>query len=81
MGAIPQQRQSGYRGLRKRLGGGYWRLEMRLELALGYGNAFGAGSGPERLEGGGTPPPFQTIPWGGGHKGGGGAVGIRQYPR
>ena len=28
-------------------GGGYWRLEMRLGLALGCGNAFGVESGPE----------------------------------
>ena len=29
------------------VGGGYWRLEMRLGLALGYGNAFWVESGPE----------------------------------
>ena len=34
-------------------GGGYWRLEMRLGLLLGYGNAFGVESGPECWGGGG----------------------------
>ena len=47
----------------KRLGGGYWRLEMRLGLMLGYGNAFGVESGPECWGGEGyPPPPFQAIP-------------------
>ena len=47
----------------KRLGGGYWRLEMRLGLVLGYGNAFGVESGPECWGGGGNPP-LQAIPCG-----------------
>ena len=38
-------------------GGGYWRLEMRLGLVLGYGNAFGVESGPECWGRGGYPPP------------------------
>ena len=50
-------------------GGGFWRLEMRLGLVLGYGNAFqvesvqwGGGKGRDLLErgggvqGGGVPP-------------------------
>ena len=42
----------------KRLGGGYWRLEMRLALVLGSGNAFGLESGAECWGGRGvTPPP------------------------
>ena len=43
-------------GMRKRLGGGYWRLEMQLGLALGYGDAFGVESGPECWGGRGVPP-------------------------
>ena len=57
--------QSGCRAVTgdvKRLGGGYWRLEMRLGLVLGYGNAFGVESGPECWGGGGYPPPLQAIP-------------------
>ena len=46
----------------KQLGGGYWRLEMRLGLMLGYGNAFGGESGPECWGGRGTPPPFKRFP-------------------
>ena len=41
----------------KRLEGGYWRLEMRLGLVLGYGNAFGVESGLECWGGGAYPPP------------------------
>ena len=48
----------------KRLGGGYWRLEMRLGRVSGYGNAFGVESGPKRWGGGGYPPPLEAIPWG-----------------
>ena len=52
----------------KRLeGGGFWRLEMRLGLVLGDGNAFGVESGPECWgEGVPPPPPLQAIPcpWG-----------------
>ena len=58
--------QSGCRAVTgdvKRLGG-YWRLEMRLGLVLGYGNAFGVESGPECWGGGGNPPPLQAIPCG-----------------
>ena len=50
--------QSGCRAVTgdvKQLGGGYWRLEMRLGLVLGYGNACGVESGPECW--GGEPPP------------------------
>ena len=36
--------------------GGYWRLEMRLVLVLGYGNAFAVESRPECLGGGGVAP-------------------------
>ena len=35
--------------------GGYWRLEMRVGLALGCGNTFGVESGPESW-GNGVPP-------------------------
>ena len=54
---------SGYGAVtvRKRLGGGYRRLEMRLGLVLGYGNAFGVASGPECY--GVLPTPLQAIPW------------------
>ena len=41
----------------KRLGGGYWRLEMRLGLVLGYGKAFGVDSGPWGGGRGLAPPP------------------------
>ena len=44
IGEIPERLQSGNWDV-KRLGGGYWRLEMR--LGLGYGNAYGVESGPE----------------------------------
>ena len=62
--------QSGCRAVTgdvKRLGGGYWRLEMRLGLVLGYRDAFGVESGPECWGGGwGDPPPpssdFQPTP-------------------
>ena len=59
--------QSGCRAVTgdvKRLGGGYWRLEMRLGLVLGDGNAFGVESGPECWGGGGCPPPppFKQFP-------------------
>ena len=58
--------QSGCRAVTggvKRLGGGYWRLEMRLGPGLGYGNAFGVESGPECWGGGGYPPPLpEAIP-------------------
>ena len=51
----------------KRLGGGYWRLEMRLGLVWGYRDAFGVESVPECWGGGrGDPRPLQAIPWGGG---------------
>ena len=43
--------------------GGYWRLEMRLGLVLGYGNAFRVESGPECWRGEGVPPPpFKRCP-------------------
>ena len=57
--------QSGCRAVTgdvKRSGGGYWRLEMRLGLVLGYGDAFGVESGPECWGGGGYPPPFKQFP-------------------
>ena len=60
--------QSGCRAVMgdvKRLGGGYWRLEMRLVLVLGYGNAFGVESGP-KCWGGGPPAPRFPGSWGGG---------------
>ena len=47
-------------------GGGYWRLEMRLGLALGYGKPLGWSQGRSVGVGGGTPPPFKRFPWGGG---------------
>ena len=44
-------------------GGGFWRLEMRLGLVLGYGNALGVESGQwGGGEGGAPPPPLQAIP-------------------
>ena len=61
--------QSGCRAVAgdvKRLGGGYWRLELRLGLVSGYGNAFGVESGQECWGEGGTPLPPEAIPWGGG---------------
>ena len=62
LGAIPGPLQGGYRGPQKRLGGGYWRLEMRLRLVLGYGNAFGVESGLESWgRRGATPLP--AISW------------------
>ena len=57
-------------------GGGYWRLEMRLGLVLGYGNAFGVESVQWEGGGGYPPPPFQAIP-GGGSAWGFGARGWR----
>ena len=40
-------------------GGGFWRLEMRLGLVLGYGNAFGV----ESVQwGGGLAPLFKRFP-------------------
>ena len=45
-------------------GGGFWRLEKRLGLVLGYGNAFGV----ELVQWGrgeGVPPPFKRFPEGG----------------
>ena len=57
--------QSGRRAVTgdvKRLGGGYWRLEMRLGLVLGYGNAFGVELGPEGWGGGGYPSPVEATP-------------------
>ena len=41
-------------------GGGFWRLEKRLGLVLGYGNTFWVESG--QCGGGGTPPPFKRFP-------------------
>ena len=41
IGAVPERLQSGHRRCESGWGGGYWRLEMRLGLVLGYGNAFG----------------------------------------
>ena len=44
--AVPERLQSGHRGWESGWGGGgFWRLEMRLGLVLGYGNAFGVESG------------------------------------
>ena len=58
--------QSGCRAVTgdvKRLGSGYWRLEMRLGLVWGYGDAFGVESGPECWGGGeGGPPRFKRFP-------------------
>ena len=54
----------------KRLGGGSWRLEMRLGPVLGYGNAFWGRVRAGVLGGRGTPPPpLQAIPWGWGAMG------------
>ena len=45
------------------VGGGFWRLEMRLGRVLGYGNAFGVESGPECWGEGVPPPPlFKRFP-------------------
>ena len=48
--------------MRKRLGGGYWRLGMPLGLMLGCGNPFRAECGLESSWGGGAPPPFKRSP-------------------
>ena len=75
--------------LRKRLGGGYWRLGMRLGLVLGYGNASRVESRLEPSWGGGLPLPSSDSPSGGGgrwprHKGqrarGGGGGVTPQHP-
>ena len=48
IGAVPERLRSGHGGCESGRGvGGYWRLEMRLGLVLGYGNAFGVESRPE----------------------------------
>ena len=60
IGGIPERVQSGHRAL----GGGYWRLEMRLGPVLGYGTAFGVESGPECWEGGGSSPLLKRFPGG-----------------
>ena len=63
-GAVPERLHSGHRGcdrLGLGLGGGFWRLEMRLGLVSGYGNAFRVESG-QWGGGRGVPPPFQAIP-------------------
>ena len=57
IGAAPERLQNGHRGCESGLGGGgFWRLEMRLWLVLGYGNAFGVGSGLEWGGGKGVTP-------------------------
>ena len=57
----------------KAIAGGYWRLEMRLGLVWGHGNAFGVESGPQSC--GGLPPsPVKRVP------GGGGGVAKRDQP-
>ena len=50
-GTIPEQLQSDCRGQWQRLWGGYWRLEVRLGLRLGCGNA----SLTQRFRGGLSP--------------------------
>ena len=55
-GVRSEKFQSGCRGDVKRLGGGYWRLEMRL------GHAFGIESRPEWWGGRGVTP-LEAIPW------------------
>ena len=66
-GAPSGQSQSGWRAVTGYLkavgGGGYWRLEMRLGLVLGYGNAFG-GKSVQWQGGGEYPPPFKRFPGG-----------------
>ena len=71
-GGVPSgQSQSGCRAVTGDVnavgGGGFWRLGMRLGLALGCGNAFGVESG--QWGRGGTPPPpssdsLPPPPWG-----------------
>ena len=64
--AVPERLPSGHRGCDSGWGG-YWRLEMRLGLGLGYGNAFGGERRPECLGGSPPSPPpplLQAIPWG-----------------
>ena len=53
IGAVPERLQSGHGGCESGWWGGYWRLERRLGLVLGDGNAFGVESGPECSAGGG----------------------------
>ena len=63
IGTVPERLQSGHKGCQSGWGvGGFWRLEMRLVLVLGYGNAFGVDQGSGE-GGGGYPPPLQAIPW------------------
>ena len=78
MGEIPERLESGHRGCASSWGGGgYWRLEMRLGLALGDGNGFGGESGPDWGAGGVTPlPPLKRFPAGEGGAGGGGVCRI-----
>ena len=61
-GAVPERLPRGHSGWDSGRGGGYWQLEMRLGLVLGYGNAFGVESRPECWREGGYPPLFKRIP-------------------
>ena len=56
IGAVPERLQSGHGDL-KAVGGGYWRLEIRLGRVGGYGNAFGVESGPQSWRRVPPPPP------------------------
>ena len=78
MGAVPERLQSGHGGCESGWGGGgFWRLEKRLGLALGYGNAFGA----ESVQwGGGYPPPLSSDSLGGGWGGCWGRVSEQAAP-
>ena len=58
--------------------GGYWRLEMRLGLVLGYGNSFGVESG--QWGGGSPPPPFKRFPGGGASSWALGGLGCAKCP-
>ena len=62
-GEVERQGATGC-GQGEQVGGiGYWRLEMRLGLVLGYGTAFGVESGPECWGGRAPPPLLGAIPW------------------
>ena len=61
--------QSGCRAVTgdvKRLGGGYWRLEMRLGAGVGVWGCLWGRVRAGVLGGGGTTPPFKRFPGGGG---------------
>ena len=67
IGAVPERVQSGHGGCESGCGGGFWRLEMRLGLVLGYENAFGVES-VQWGRGEPPPPPFKRFPGSGTQK-------------